>query len=157
MTTWTQNPVLTAQLLEYEARQNPALNRRMAIISVLERRGFILWADLVWHVEQVLGAGVFGTSPQACMWSDIRALRVAGIAIGYSRRKGAAGYYLGLEAVSEDIRMTIEHVFREMDFKHLQRIKQIAPDRRIESVFEMIDFARQIAEDGQRARVQGVS
>lgn len=85
---WRANPVLMQQLLDYTAQHNPALRRRMAILDVLAWRGFSTWDVIVAEVENVLGAGVFGRSPQARVWSDIRALREAGIALGYSRRKG---------------------------------------------------------------------
>ena len=152
MTPWTQNPALIAQLLDYEARQNPPLRRRMTIISVLERHSFTPWQEIVQHVEHELGAGVFGTSPQSTIWHDIRALRDAGIAIGYSRMKGIEGYYLRLTMASEEIQTVIRQVRRELDLEHLERIKQVSPNRRVEGVFELIDFAQQISEDGKRAR-----
>jgi hypothetical protein len=153
MTTWTQNPALIAKLRDYEANPTPARRRRLAIVGVLERRGFTPWPGLVHWVERELGEGGFGQSPHSRVLSDIRALRDAGVAIGYSRRKGAEGYYLGLESVREDIQTVIRQVFRELDFEHLRRIKQVSPDRRVEGVFELIDFAQQISEAGKRARM----
>jgi hypothetical protein len=152
MSPWTQNPTLIAQLLDYEARRNPALRRRLAILDVLDRYSFTPWQNLVQRVEETLGGGVFGTSPQVWVWSDIRALRDAGVAIGYSRIKGIEGYYLRLTMASEAIQTVIRQVSRELDVDHLKRLKHVSPDRRVEGVFELIDFARQIAEDGKRAR-----
>jgi hypothetical protein len=154
MPPWTQNPTLIAQLLEHEARHNPALRRRLAIITVLEQRGFTPWHGIVQHVENELGTGVFGKSPQARVWSDIRALRDAGIVIGYSRIKGATGYYIGLESVQEEIRTVIEQVFRDLDFEHLKRVAKAPPAQRMDSLFKMIAFGIELSEAGRRMREQ---
>jgi hypothetical protein len=155
MTDWRSNPAIVHRLLTYEAQQNPALRRRLAVLDALDRRSFTPWQGLVQQVEAELGAGIFGTSPQACVWNDIRVLRAAGIAIGYSRMKGIEGYYLRLAMASEDVQTVIRQIARELDVEHLKRLKRVSPDRRVEGVFELIDLAQQISEDGQRARKSG--
>jgi hypothetical protein len=149
---WKTNPVLVRQLLEHEARQNPALRRRMAILEVLARRGFSPRDTLIREVEAQLTPGVFGAAPHPRLWSDLRALREAGIAIGYSRALGTEGYFLRLESLSEEIQTVIRQVMREIDFDHLDRVAKASPARRVEAVFEMIDFAHEVAQAGQQHR-----
>ncbi len=126
----------------------------MAIVEVLDRRGFTPWETLVARVEETLGAGCFGRTPQARVWSDIRALREAGVAIGYSRARGTVGYFLRLEALPVHVQNTIRAVMREIDFEHLDRVAQVSPARRVEAVFEMSVFGRELHEAGQRYREQ---
>ena len=152
MSLWTTNPDLLRKLVAHEAAQNPALKRRMVIVDVLAQRGFTAWTALVPAVERVCGVGCFGRSPQARVWSDIRALRDAGIAIGYSRSAGTEGYFLRLESLSEPVQRVIRQVMREIDFDHLKRMRAVDPARRVEAVFEMSTFAREPSEAGRRDR-----
>lgn len=41
-------------------------------------------------------------------------------------------------------------VMREIDFDHLDRIAQASPERRVEAVFEMIDFAHEVSQAGRQ-------
>jgi hypothetical protein len=147
---WKTNPVLVRQLLEHEARQNPALRRRMAILEVLARRGFSPRDTLIREVEAQLTPGVFGAAPHPRLWSDMRALREAGIAIGYSRAQGTAGYFLRLESLSAEIQTVVQQVMREIDFDHLDRVAKASPERRLEAVFEMSEFVRSLSEAGRQ-------
>lgn len=155
MSLWQRNPDLLQRLVAHEAGQNPAFWRRMVLVDVLAQRGFVPWDDLVAAVETTCGAGCFGTSPQARVWSDIRSLREAGVAIGYSRTTGTEGYYLRLEALSESVQRVIRQVFRELDFEHVQRMARTDPARRVEAVFAMSAFARELSEAGRRDREAG--
>lgn len=152
MNLWNTNPDLLHRLMAHEAAHNPVLRRRMALVDVLAERGFVRWSDLVTAVEAACGAGCFGRSPQARVWDDIRLLRAAGIAIGYSRGAGTQGYFLRLEALSAPVRAVIAQVAREMDVAHLRRTARVAPARRVEAVFGMSAFAREVSEAGRRER-----
>lgn len=152
MSLWNTNPDLLRRLMAHEAAHNPVLRRRMALVDVLAQRGFVRWPDLVAAVEATCGAGCFGRTPQARVWDDIRALRAAGIAIGYSRGAGTQGYFLRAEALGEQVREVIAQVAHELDVAHLQRTARVAPARRVEAVFEMSAFAREVSEVGRRER-----
>jgi hypothetical protein len=122
----------------------------MAILEVLARRGFSPRDTLIREVEAQLTPGVFGAAPPPRRWSDMRALREAGIAIGYSRARGTEGYFLRLESLSEEIQTVIRQVMREIDFDHLDRVAKASPERRLEAVFEMSEFVRSLSEAGRQ-------
>lgn len=46
----------------------------------------------------------------------------------------------------------IRQVFHELDFEHLDRTAKVSPARRVEAVFEMSAFARELNEAGKRDR-----
>jgi len=50
------------------------------------------------------------------------------------------------------VQLVIRQVMREIDFEHLDRVAQASPERRVEAVFEMIDFAREISQAGRQDR-----
>ena len=154
MADWKNDPALLWRLLAREATHNPALRRRIAIVDVLARRGFTPWDALVEAVEQDVGPGVFGLSPQTRLWRDLRALRDAGIAIGYSRARGTTGYFLKLEALPDPVQTAIRQVMRELDFEHLDRIAEFSGPQRIEAMFALTDFIRDVAQAGQQDREQ---
>ncbi len=145
------DPKLIQQLQQHQPRPTPAHQRRIAILNVLTWRGFSTWQALVTEVERELGAGVFGKSPRSCVHSDIRALRAAGIAIGYFRGR-TPGYFIRLESASEPIQRAIRQALHDLDFDHLDRIAKHPPARRLEAVFEMSTFARELSEAGKRDR-----
>lgn len=102
-------------LLAHETQQNPALWRRIAILQVLAQRGFTPWPRLVAAVEAALEPGIFGASPQTRLARDVRALRASGVAIGYSRVRGAEGYYLPAAALGEPMASAVENATRDLD------------------------------------------
>ena len=151
--TWRHDPALLRRLLAHEAQQNPALRRRMAILDVLQG-GITPREALIHAVEAAVGSGAFGASPHTRLWSDMRALRDAGFAIGYSRTRGMSGYFLRAESLPDPAARVIAQVLREVDFAHLDRVAQVAPARRVDAAFEMIAFAHDVAAAGQREREQ---
>ncbi len=102
-------------LLAHETQQNPSLWRRIAILQVLAQRGFTPWPELVAAVEAALEPGIFGASPQTRLARDVRALRASGVAIGYSRVRGAEGYYLLASALGEPMAGAIESATCDLD------------------------------------------
>jgi hypothetical protein len=154
METWKDDPHILWLLLSHQAAQNPALRRQLTILDVLTRRGFTPWKTLVETVESEVGAGCYGKSPQARLWGDLRALRAAGIGIGYSRRKGMEGYFLHYKFMGERVATVLDQVFRELDFEHLDRIAKFPPERRLQAMFDMIDFIHEVSEAGKRERGQ---
>ena len=102
-------------LLAHEAQQNPSLWRRIAIVQVLAQRGFTLWPELVAAVEGALEPGIFGDSPRTRLAHDLRLLRDSGIGIGYSRVRGAQGYYLRAEALGEPAASAVEIAVGRLD------------------------------------------
>jgi len=107
--------VSDSSLLAHEAQQYPSLWRRIAIVQVLAQRGFISWTALAEAVEAALEPGIFGDSPRARLSRDLRALRASGVAIGYSRVRGAEGYYLRTGALGETASGVVESAVRALD------------------------------------------
>jgi len=155
MSIWQDNCALLAQILRHEARQNPALQRRLAIVEVLWERGFMPWQALVESVEAKLEPGIFGASPRKRLWNDLHWLRDAGVAIGYSRGRGTTGYFLRVASLSEPIRTAFEQIGRELDFEHLERLKKVPGWRKIEAMFGMIEFAYDVSAAGRRSLERG--
>lgn len=102
-------------LLAHEAQQNPSMWRRIAILQVLAQRGFTPWAELVAAVEDALEPGIFGDSPRTRLARDLRLLRASGVMIGYSRVRGAEGYYLRMDALGDRAAQTVEVAARDLD------------------------------------------
>ncbi|NLE52581.1 MAG: hypothetical protein GX613_14380 [Chloroflexi bacterium] len=102
-------------LLAHETQQNPSMWRRIAILQVLAQRGFTPWPELVAAVENVLEPGIFGESPRTRLARDLRLLRASGVAIAYSRVRGAEGYYLRADALGELAASAVEVAVRGVD------------------------------------------
>ncbi len=149
---WRHDPAILMKILAHEAGQNLPLRRRMAIMDVLTRRGITPWQDLVHTVEEEVGAGAYGESPQTRLWADLRALREAGIMIGYSRRKGHTGYFLRAESIGEPASSAFAQVFRELDLEHLDRMAEIPGWRKMRAAMELSEFGRKISERGRQKR-----
>lgn len=104
-----------SSLLAHETQQNPSMWRRIAIVQVLAQRGFMSWAALVEAVEAALEPGIFGDSPRARLSHDLRMLRASGVMIGYSRVRGAEGYFLRTDALGEAASGLVESAVHALD------------------------------------------
>jgi len=144
------NPFLLRRLLDLAAATSPALRRRIALAEVLAARGLTEREPLIRAVEERVGTGVFGASPHAALWGDLRALRGAGIPIGYSRLRGASGYFLRIDALPPAQAEALRNAVRDMDWDRLDLAAKATPQRRVEAVFEMSQFAREVSEAGRR-------
>lgn len=115
MTYSSDNSQDDGSLLAHEAQQNPSMWRRIAILQVLAQRGFTPWDELVAAVEVALEPGIFGDSPRTRLARDLRLLRSSGVVIGYSRVRGAEGYYLRADALGEVAAGAVEVAVRGLD------------------------------------------
>lgn len=115
MDSFSDTPADDGALLAHEAQQNPAMWRRIAILQVLAQRGFTPWQGLVAAVEEALEPGIFGESPRTRLAHDLRQLRASGVGIGYSRVRGAEGYYLRAEALGEPAASAVEIAVGRLD------------------------------------------
>ncbi len=80
--------------------------------------------------------------------------RQAGFKIGYSRIKGAQGYYIRRASLPESYRIVFDQLDREMDLEHLDRVAKLSGEQRLEKMFELMDFLHAVWEAGQREREQ---
>lgn len=93
----------------------------------------------IWQVVAgQLGEDCWGRRPQEALARDLRALRLGGIRIAYSRRRGAAGYYLQHPALAQ----RLQRPFKALDWSLIRQIGRLSVREKNSRVFAAADFAR---------------
>jgi hypothetical protein len=136
-------------ILAAQAKVDPSLVRRMAIVEVLSDGRPHPTPALQTALEERLGESCFGAQAEQTLKADIAALGDLGIRIGHSDTPEVDGYYLKDPAV----RVTGESAWEESVNPVQVQIHRTMDDaRKMRDMFEMFEFACQQVETGTRAR-----
>jgi hypothetical protein len=96
--------------------------------------------ELIRRVEAEVGAGCYGRRPAPTLWSDVQALKRAGLPIRYSRAAGRTGYYL--PSPEEELqrwatRMLEQIGWNAASLKQIEVYAHMAPAAKIEQMFRL--------------------
>jgi hypothetical protein len=111
--------------------------RRAALVDLLADGRPHLREEIWKVVAEQLDDDCWGKRPQEALARDLRALRLGGIRIAYSRRPGAAGYYLQHPRLTRPPQGPFEAVSWEL----VRQIGQLPVPEKNERAFASADFA----------------
>lgn len=120
---------------------NPTVTaRRMALYALLFE-GRPVTKELIWQrLAPAVGSSCWGNHPQGRLRRDLRALRRAGLRIGYSRTSSLEGYYLKYPAFENPHKLRGESPTPQI---LIDAIRKMPIEKKLASAFAMADFALQ--------------
>jgi hypothetical protein len=135
--------------LRQTAEKDLPLARRIALLRLIWQEAHHLCQGLIIRVEDLLGRGCFGPSPQATFRRDLaavrQALRQAGHRLAYSRRSDQPGYYIeGRPLLDEKLRRLIAGAVAEVDPAQIAISRRLTPVQRFQQAHSMIRLAEQV-------------
>jgi hypothetical protein len=129
------------------AEQDLPLARRIALLRLIWQEAYHRREGLIIRVEDLLGWGCFGPSPQAAFQRDIavvrQVLREAGHRLLYSRQPDRPGYYIeGRPVLDEKLRRLIAGAVAEVDREQIAIYKRLKPAQRVQQLAHLSDWLR---------------
>lgn len=115
---------------------DPIAARRSALIELLAGGGPHLQEKIIETLQKNLGP-CWGKRPGEALQRDLNALRLGGIRIGYSRRKGAKGYYLKHPALDSDLPKWKEPINQH----YVESLRSMPVEQKLQRAFSMAEFA----------------
>jgi len=135
-------------ILEDAIRRDLTTARRAALLEILWRERYLTRAQLIARVELRLGRNCFGAAAwQDTFYRDMRVVRQAfeaeGYSLGYSRKRGRAGYYLrGESALSSELSQALRSSAAEVDQRQITIYHRLSPAERFSQGCITSDTAR---------------
>lgn len=141
--TWLEN-------LRQIAGQNLPLARRAALLRLIWQESCLIRPGLIARVEDMLGRGCFGASPEAAFRRDIAVVRQtlagAGHHLAYSRRPDRPGYYIkGRPRLDAQLQKLIAGAAAEVDPAQITISRRLTPAQQFRQGSSMVRLAEQVA------------
>ena len=122
--------------LEGHAKLDPVATRRMLLAELLSESGPHKQSKILQTIEAKIG-DCWGKRPNETLQRDLKALRLGGLRIGFSRRKGVEGYYLKYPALNSQLPKWKE----PKNERYWEAVRSMSVAQKNKRAFEMADFA----------------
>ena len=136
--------------LEEAVAQDELNARRQALLELLWQESWQTRPLLQARVNQRLQSECFGKQPHRAFTRDLvivrRVLRMAGLALRFSRQKNKSGYYIpGRPEFSLRTRKKITASVADLSFEQTQIYARLSPEERVQQSAGLSDRLRELA------------